>query len=292
MEEITHPPVERLAENATNRGSGVTGDLRLHVFPSKVFGNSRRLRVWLPPGYEAPENQGRYYPALYLNDGQNLFDPATAFNGIEWQVDETADRLIRQGSIPPLIVVGIDHAQSDRMKEFIPYRSVDPAIPLPQGKHYPAFLMREVMPFVCKRYRIAPGPENSALGGSSLAALISLYTVIARPGIFGRLLLESPSLYVSQRRILRRSQTLRHWPEKVFLAVGTREGGQEDEDKDQQVVEDVRTLEGIIHRAGADESHLLVMVEEGAMHGESAWAKRFPQALEFLFGNNGEGQAK
>jgi predicted alpha/beta superfamily hydrolase len=290
MEEITHPPVERLAENATNRGSGVTGDLRLHVFPSKVFGNSRRLRVWLPPGYEAPENQGRHYPALYLNDGQNLFDPATAFNGIEWRVDETADRLLRQGSIPPLIVVGIDHAQSDRMKEFIPYRSVDPAIPLPQGKHYPAFLMREVMPFVCKRYRIAPGPENSALGGSSLGALISLYTVIARPGIFGRLLLESPSLYVSQRRILRRSQTLRHWPEKVFLAVGTREGGQED--KDQQVVEDVRTLEGIIHRAGADESHLLVMVEEGAMHGESAWAKRFPQALEFLFGNNGEGQTK
>jgi len=290
MEEITHPPVERLAENDTNRGSGVIGDLRLHEFPSKVFRNSRRLRVWLPPGYEAPKNQGRYYPTLYLNDGQNLFDPATAFNGIEWRVDETADQLIRQTSIPPLIVVGIDHAQSDRMKEFIPYRSVDPAIPLPQGKHYPAFLMREVMPFVCKRYRIARGPENSGLGGSSLGALISLYTVIARPGIFGRLLLESPSLYLSQRRILRRSQTLRHWPEKVFLAVGTREGGQAD--KDQQVVQDVRTLEEIIHSAGADESHLLVMIEEGAAHGESAWAKRFPRALKFLFGNNGEGQTK
>jgi len=290
MEEITHPPVERLAENDTNRGSGVIGDLRLHEFPSTVFRNSRRLRVWLPPGYEAPKNQGRYYPTLYLNDGQNLFDPATAFNGIEWRVDETADQLIRQTSIPPLIVVGIDHAQSDRMKEFIPYRSVDPAIPLPQGKHYPAFLMREVMPFVCKRYRIARGPENSGLGGSSLGALISLYTVIARPGIFGRLLLESPSLYLSQRRILRRSQTLRHWPEKVFLAVGTREGGQAD--KDQQVVQDVRTLEEIIHSAGADESHLLVMIEEGAAHGESAWAKRFPRALKFLFGNNGEGQTK
>ena len=290
MEEITHPPVERLAENATNRGSGVIGDLRLHEFPSTVFRNSRRLRVWLPPGYEAPKNQGRYYPTLYLNDGQNLFDPATAFYGIEWRVDETADQLIRQTSIPPLIVVGIDHAQSDRMKEFIPYRSVDPAIPLPQGKHYPAFLMREVMPFVCKRYRIARGPENSGLGGSSLGALISLYTVIARPGIFGRLLLESPSLYLSQRRILRRSQTLRHWPEKVFLAVGTREGGQAD--KDQQVVQDVRTLEEIIHSAGADESHLLVMIEEGAAHGESAWAKRFPRALKFLFGNNGEGQTK
>jgi predicted alpha/beta superfamily hydrolase len=290
MEEITHPPVGRLAENAVPENSRVTGDLRLHEFPSKVLRNTRMLRVWLPPGYEAPRNQSRQYPVLYLNDGQNLFDSSTAFNGIEWRVDDTADRLIRQGSIPPLIVVGLDHAQSDRMKEYVPYRSLNPAIPFPQGKHYPVFLVREVMPFVGTRYRIARGPENTGLGGSSLGALISLYTAIARPGLFGRLLLESPSLYVSQRRILRRSQTLRCWPEKVFLAVGTREGGQED--KDQQVVEDVHTLEGIIRRAGSDETRLLVMIEEGATHGESAWAKRFPQALEFLFGNNGEGQAR
>jgi predicted alpha/beta superfamily hydrolase len=289
MEEISHPPVELLAENAVPGNSRVTGDLRLHEFPSKVFRNTRRLRVWLPPGYEAAKNQGRQYPVLYLNDGQNLFDSATAFNGIEWRVDDAADRLIRQGAVPPLIVIGIDHAQSDRMKEFVPYRSLNPPIPLPQGKHYPIFLVREVMPFVGTRYRIARGPENTGLGGSSLGALISLYTVMARPGIFGRLLLESPSLYVAQRRILRRSQTLRRWPEKVFLAVGTREGGQED--KNQQVVKDVRTLEEIIRRAGADERRLLVMIEEGATHGESAWAKRFPRALEFLFGNNGEGQA-
>ena len=120
MKEVTHPPVERLAENAVNRNWGGIGDLRVHEFPSKVFRNSRRLRIWLPPGYEAAKNQGRYYPTLYLNDGQNLFDPATAFNGTEWRVDDTSDRLIRQGTIPPLIVVGIDHAQSDRMKEYIP----------------------------------------------------------------------------------------------------------------------------------------------------------------------------
>jgi len=226
---------------------------------------------------------------LYLNDGQNLFDSATAFHGIEWRVDDTADQLIRQGSIPPLIVVGIDHAQSDRIKEYVPYRSLNPAIPFPQGKHYPVFLVREVMPFVGARYRIARGPENTGLGGSSLGALIALYAAVARPGVFGRLLLESPSLYVSQRRILRRSQTLRCWPEKIFLAVGTREGGQED--RNRQVVEDVRTLEEIIRREGSAETRLLVMIEEGATHSENAWAKRLPQALEFLFGNNDEGQA-
>ena len=290
MQEITHAPVERLAESAVTKDSSVTGDLRVHEFPSKIFRNTRRLRVWLPPGYEAPTNQGRYYPVLYLNDGQNLFNSATAFNGIEWRVDETADRLIRQGSVPPLIVVGIDHAQSDRMKEYLPFRSFSPAIPFPKGKYYPVFLLREVMPFVGERYRIARGPESTGLGGSSLGALISLYAAIVRPGIFGRLLLESPSLYVSQRKILRRSRTLRCWPDRVFLAVGTRESGQEDNDR--QVVEDVRTLGGIIRGAGSDEKRLLVMIEENATHGESAWASRFPQALEFLFGNNAEGEAR
>ena len=74
------------------------------------------LRVWLPPRYDAPENSSRLYPVLYLNDGQNLFDRTIAFGGVEWQVDETADRLIRQEVIAPLIIVGIDNAQGERIK--------------------------------------------------------------------------------------------------------------------------------------------------------------------------------
>ena len=83
------------------RAGGATGDLRLHEFRSRIFRNTRFLRVWLPPGYDDAENAGRHYPVLYLNDGQNLFESATAFAGIEWQVDETADRLIREGAVPP-----------------------------------------------------------------------------------------------------------------------------------------------------------------------------------------------
>lgn len=281
MEEITHAPVEPPEGNAVQKDSGVAGDLRLHQFPSKVFRNTRMIRVWLPPRYEAPNNQSRRYPVLYLNDGQNLFDSATAFNGVDWRVDETADRLIRQEVIPPLIVVGIDHARNDRVKEYLPYRSLNPRVLLPLGKHYPVFLVSEVMPFVSERYRIACGPENTGLGGSSLGALISLYTAIERPGIVGRLLLESPSLFASKDRILRCSRTLRDWPERVFLAVGTRESGRPD--KDRQIVEEVRTLEGILRRAGLDDERLLVRIEEGATHSESVWAQRFPQALEFLF---------
>jgi predicted alpha/beta superfamily hydrolase len=275
MEEITQQQI------ATANDS-VTGDLRLHEFASRIFRNTRLLRVWLPPRYDAPENHTRHYPVFYLNDGQNLFDRATAFAGVEWQVDETADRLIRQEVIPPLIVVGIDNTQGDRIKEYLPYRSFHPPVLRPQGKRYPDFLMNEVMPFVYERYRIARGPENTGLGGSSLGALISLYMVVERPGIFGKLLLESPSLFVSNRRILKYSRHFRQLPAKVFLAIGTRESGRED--KDRQVVEDVRTLERSLRRAGLDGSRLLVKIDDGAAHNEGEWAKRFPEALSFLFG--------
>ncbi|HEV8048918.1 MAG TPA: alpha/beta hydrolase-fold protein [Terriglobales bacterium] len=275
MEETVHPQVAPPNES-------VTGDLRLHEFHSRVFRNTRMLRVWLPPRYDAPGNAARRYPVLYLNDGQNLFDRATAFAGAEWQVDETADRLIRQEVIPPLIVVGVDNAQNDRIKEFLPYRSFHPPVLRPQGKRYPTFLVDEVMPFVAERYRIAPGPENTGLGGSSLGALISLYTVITRPGVFDHLLLESPSLFISNRRILKNARHFRKWPAKVFLAIGTREAGRDD--KDRQVVEDVRELDRSLRGAGLDERRLLVKIDEGASHNEAEWAKRFPEALSFLFG--------
>jgi len=275
MEEITQ-------EQITPANESVTGDLRLHEFHSRIFRNTRMLRVWVPPRYDAPDNLARHYPVVYLNDGQNLFDRATAFAGVEWQVDETADRLIRQEVIHPLIVVGVDNTQGDRIKEYLPFRSFHPPVLRPQGKRYPNFLMNEIMPFVYERYRIAPGPENTGLGGSSLGALISLYTVMERPGIFGKVLLESPSLFVSNRRILKYSRHFRQWPAKVFLAIGTRELGRED--KDRQVVEDVRTLERSLRRAGLDDRRLLVKIDDGAGHNEGEWAKRFPEALTFLYG--------
>lgn len=264
------------------KNPSVVGDLRLHEFESRVFRNTRMLRVWLPPEYEAEHNRDRHYPVFYLNDGQNLFDTATAFAGVEWQVDETADRLIRQEEVPPLIIVGIDNAQRERIREYLPYRMVNPPVFRPLGKRYPEFLINEIMPFLFQRYRIARGPENTGLGGSSLGAVISLYTALDRPGIFGRLLLESPSLFVSNRRLLRNSRAFRQWPERIFMAMGTQEDGRAA--RDSEVIEDVEELEYIFKRGGLGEDRLRVKIVEGAIHNEAEWAKRFPEALGFLFG--------
>lgn len=263
------------------RGVSATGDLRIHSFHSRIYRNQRFLRVWLPPGYDDPENAHRPYPVLYLNDGQNLFESGTSFNGVEWQVDETANRLIREGRIPPLIIIGIDNAGRERIREYMPYRSLQPMMLRVQGIRYPSFLMKEVMPFVERHYRVASGPENTGLGGSSLGALIALYTALVKPGMFGRLLLESPSLWAANRQIIRQSRAVRRWPERVFLATGTAEGGQED--RDRSVVDDVEELAAIMQRNGLDDHGLRLLLDDGATHHESAWARRFPEALEFLF---------
>jgi enterochelin esterase-like enzyme len=267
------------------RAQSATGDLRLHEFRSRIFQNTRFLRVWLPPGYDDAANAGRRYPILYLNDGQNLFESATSFNGVEWQVDETADRLIREGVIPPLIIVGIDNTGKSRIREYMPHRSLHPIMMRAHGTRYPSFLFKEVIPFMARNYRGASGPENTGLGGSSLGALIALYTAAVRPGTIGRLLLESPSLWASNRQLIRQSRGVKRWPERVYLATGTAEAGRKD--KDQSVVDDVRELAAILRRAGLDDTHLNLIVDEGAAHNEGSWAKRFPDALAFLFGKQG-----
>jgi enterochelin esterase-like enzyme len=268
--------------SAAIRAGGATGDLRLHEFRSRIFRNTRFLRVWLPPGYDDAQNAGRHYPVLYLNDGQNLFETSTAFAGIEWQVDETADRLIREGAVPPMIIVGMDNTGKDRIREYMPFRSMFPRMLRVRGRYYPDFLMKEVMPFVGRNYRVATGPENTGLGGSSLGGLIALYTVMARPGVIGRLLLESPSLWASGRELVKESRSVRIWPERIFLAVGTEEAGSEE--RSRTVVDDVRELAAIMRRAVLSEKRLRLVIREGAGHNEAAWAERFPEALQFLFG--------
>jgi predicted alpha/beta superfamily hydrolase len=255
------------------------GQLRLHELRSRIFRNTRLVRVWLPPGYETRSKTR--YPVLYLNDGQNLFDPATAFAGVAWQAGETAARLISEKKIPPLIIVGVDNTGENRIREYIPYRSADPSVPRPLGMRYPDFLQREVMPLVEENYRVGKGAEHTALGGSSLGGLIALYTQVAMPGVFGRLLIESPSLFVAKRRILEDCRSVREWPLRVYLAIGTREVG--NPEKDERAVQDVCELGKILRAGGLRKNRLKVRIEAGAPHSEGAWAARFPQALEFLY---------
>lgn len=235
-----------------------------------------------------PRFRGRTPPhdppaVLYLNDGQNLFDPARAFGGNTWRVFETVNWLVGERHIAPLLVVGIDHGEVSRAREYLPVEDErNPAARAPLGRNYVDFVTREVVPFVERTYKVSRRTSARAFGGSSYGAVAALLTVLERPGTFGRLLLESPSLYVGGRYLLRKARRAPRWPARVYLGVGTAETSRAEINR--ETVENVRVLESILHGAGLGMRRLKVVVEEGATHSENAWAARLPEALKFLFG--------
>lgn len=121
--------------------------------------------------------------------------------------------------------------------------------------------------------------------------MATLYSVIARPGVFGKLLLESPSLYISDGRLFKDSQRVSRWLAKVYTGVGTNEEGQKDcrpGNRRHEAVQDVLRLQKLLPAAGMNRKRLRVVIDECGRHDEAAWARRFPVALEFLFGRTRE----
>jgi enterochelin esterase-like enzyme len=157
------------------------------------YTDPRRVVVWLPTGYKP---QGPKYSVLYMHDGQNLFDKATAGYGMEWEIDEHLDALIRAGKVRPTIVVGIWNTPK-RLQEYVPskafatlppdYRAKVRALyggdPLSDG--YLKFLVRELKPAIDKRFNVRTDRANTAIMGSSMGSLISLYAIDEYPQVFG-----------------------------------------------------------------------------------------------------------
>src|SRR5207248_218327 len=186
----------------------LTGNIKRHrAFPSKVLGNRRDVLVYLPPGYN--RFSPRRYPVLYLHDGQNVFDAATSFAGVEWGVDEAAQRLIRQGLIEPLIIVAVANLGEERIHEYAP----TPGVIAPKDKPkirsrglapvYGKFLIEELKPFIDRKYRTKPEGQFTGLGGSSLGGLATLAMGIIFSETFTRLIVMSPSIWWDEFAILR-----------------------------------------------------------------------------------------
>ncbi len=266
----------------------MVGWLDVIPFTSKIFHNTRMLRVWVPGNYLSPHNAHRYYPVLYMQDGQNLFDEATASAG-EWHVDETLDHLIGSFQVGQMFVVGIDSpGEPPRNGEYLPYPESRNATPGAsggqdaQGKEYAKMLMTEVMPFIEKRYRVARGAANTGIGGSSYGGTISLYIALHDPATFGKALIESPILGAGDKQLLRDAQAAKSLPQKMYIGIGTNEGP--DSTPDTGLVQDVRELEGILRAKGMGPARLKVTVEQGGTHNEGAWSRRLSNALLFLYG--------
>ena len=286
-EQVPNPAPPITATLIPDKENTVVGWLDIVPITSKILHTTRMLRVWVPGNYLSPHNAQRKYPVLYMQDGQNLFDRATAFQD-EWQMDETADHLIGNFKIGQMFIVGIDSAGDGRQRamDYLPYPdSLNPQSPGPgdvRGKDYAKFVVTEVMPFLQKRYRIATGAVSTGIGGSSYGAVISLYTALHYADTFGKVLLESPPLEVGDGQLLRDAEKATHLPQKMYIGVGTNEG--RDAMVSAELVRNVGGLEKVLRDRGMGATRLKVTVEEGAPRNEAAWAKRLPEAMLFLYG--------
>jgi predicted alpha/beta superfamily hydrolase len=241
--------------------------------------------VYLPPGYEQSD---RRYPVLYLQDGQNLFDPATAFGGQDWRADITADDLICRGKIEPIIMVGIYHTGVRRVSEYTPTRDRRTHKGGKAGR-YAQMLAREIKPFFDHEYRTRKGKRHTAVGGSSLGALVSLVAGLEYPCVFGQLALLSPSVWWNGRSIIaavRGYHQSRSLP-RIWLDAGMEEG-----DDPEPVLRDARLLRDALVEQGWNEGTNMEYREiKGAGHNEAAWAARFGAVLKYLFPKCGSGAA-
>jgi predicted alpha/beta superfamily hydrolase len=249
-----------------------TPDLRRHDGFSSAYLDRRDIVVWLPQEYDVDTR----YPVLYMHDGQNLFDPETAFQkGQHWRLGETAGELIAARRIEPLIIVGINNTGPRRLQEYTPTR--DARLGGGRAPDYGRMIVEELKPYIDETYRTRPDAAGTAIGGSSLGGLVTLYLGLTYPRVFSRLAVLSPSVWWDRRAILRLvRQTRAKPPLRIWVDMGTAEG--------RRGLEDARLLKAALVGAGWEIGRDLHYAEyEGATHSEEAWAARVGPVLEWLF---------
>ena len=254
----------------------LTGNIKVHSgFRSKILGNRRDVLVYLPRGYRRWSR--KRYPVLYLHDGQNVFDAATAFNGVEWGVDETAQRLIRTSLIEPLIIVAVANTGEERIHEYAPTRGKFDKRKRSKGllKNYGRFLVEELKPFIDSKYRTHRGAESTGLGGSSLGGLATLVLGLWFPRVFSRLAVLSPSVWWDDCVIYDMVESLEDkLPLRIWLDTGTHEEGWERARK---------LCELLVEKGWRLFDELEYHEIEGGTHSEGSWAARVDPVLRFLF---------
>jgi predicted alpha/beta superfamily hydrolase len=236
-----------------------------HQFSSHRLKHARDILVFLPQGYA---HRRKRYPVLYMQDGQNLIDPATAFGGVPWHIEKTIDRLTRSRKIPELIVVGIYNAP-ERTKEYAAGEI---------GHFYADFVIHELKPLIDRTYRTKPGREFTAAAGSSMGGLISFFFAWHYPEVFSRAACLSSSFFWRNSKMLYDVQ-IYQGPKKdirIYLDVGTRE---------RSLIPCFEKMVALLEEKGyIPDVDFLAHCEDGGEHNERSWGERFWRPLTFLFG--------
>ncbi len=243
---------------------------RIAAFESRILGNARDITIHLPPGYDREQQR---YPVLYMQDGQNLFEPHRAFiHGQHWRLAEAVEQAADDRMIEPMIVVGVDHAGPGRIDEYTPTRDSARVVG-GRAAEYGRMLIEELKPAIDARYRTEAA--ITGIAGSSLGALASLFLGLTYPDTFTRLGVMSPSVWWDKRSILDVVDRFSGARPRIWLDVGGREGS--------DTIRDAHALRDRLFRKGWTDEELHYHEDRRGDHSERAWARRARPMLEFLF---------
>ncbi len=223
-------------------------------------GQTRAVRTYLPPGYD--ENPLRRFPVIYMQDGKNLFFPQEAFQGQEWHVDETMDRLDKMNAIRKCIVVGVSPA--DRLKDYTK----------PGYRDYGRFLVEKLKPMIDERLRTLTGPEYSVVMGSSLGGVAALHVGWAHSSVFGCVASLS-STFGYQDDLFERIEA--EPARKLLIYLDS--GWPKDNFEATNAMRDLLMSRG--YRLG---SELMQFSFPEGHHDEGSWAGRIHVPFQFFFG--------
>lgn len=180
----------------------------------------RRLYIYLPDGYA----QGnKIYPVVYFHDGQNLFSTKTG-SPYEWMVDEVLTRLIKEGKVEEMIVVGIPHGGSKRAEQYIPCKVFYHSDFQGKGAEYSEYVVKTVIPYVESKYRVSKKREDRAVMGSSLGGSLSLWMLAHYPDVFSMAGVVSPygAWITNEVSAMKRKDV------KIWMDCGTHEVGSQE----------------------------------------------------------------
>lgn len=235
----------------------------LHTLPSVAGPDDavRDILVATPPGYATSTAR---YPVVYLQDGQNLFDPDTSYAG-DWGLLAT---LRKRGRRHPAILVGIPNLGVGRLREYSPFD--DPVRGIGEGVGYLRWLTTVLKPRIDADFRTLPTRQHTAVAGSSMGGLFALYALLAGASTFGAAWALSPALWYADAAIFR---WLRKQPApygQIYLDVGGKEG--------EDTLLDARRMRDLLLDRGWTIGGTLKYREDPeGEHNEASWGRRLDE---------------
>lgn len=239
-------------------------------FEIPQLNTTRKVWALLPHDYDATDE---HYPVLYLQDAQNLFHENSSYGN--WEIDKKL-AVMSEYKIGKIIIVAVEHAEEDRIKEYNVGKTI---LGKGQGKKYIKFLTETLKPYVDENFRTKTDRKHTGIGGSSMGALISIFSGLLKPEVFGKLMIFSPSLWVVPQ--LKIDVEVENTDDtKIYLYAG----GEESDN----TLEHVKKFNDRLINSEfvKDKMKINLSINKEGQHNETYWSDEFPKAIEWLFFDN------